>query len=153
MIGVGPDSSMESSVATTWSTSQKCAHLWFSSSDWISLKHNIEHMLTITWMLLQQLHVVNLSPPNPKNISANLLEFSMRFIQHPIGSENCPRTYGGSEQWVWKSGRESWESPKPPLPLHLQCHVICSTRNGRRSTNLRTFRPPKGFPFEEAQQN
>ena len=33
VIGVGPDSSMESSVATTWSTSQKYAHNWFSGSN------------------------------------------------------------------------------------------------------------------------
>ena len=72
-------------------------------------------------------------PESPKNRSSEPPR-----IQHEI--------YSGSD-WLggfpenlsasWKSGREGCEAPEPHLPL--QCHVICCTRNGRRSTKSQTL--------------
>ena|SRR5882762_2895018 len=60
-----------------------------------------------------------------KTYQVSLQEFSMRFIQHPIGLEHNPRTYG---RFV---ADPNHKAPEPCLPRHLQCHVICCNRNGR----------------------
>jgi hypothetical protein len=62
----------------------------------------------------------------------------MRFIQHPIGSEDLPRTYGRSEQWIGSPVSRNARLPSNLYLSILQCHVICCTRNGRRSTKSRT---------------
>ena len=64
----------------------------------------------------------------------------MRFIRHPIGSEDLPRTHGRSEQRI---GSPVSRNARLPSNLSiLQCHVICCTRNGRRSTKSRTSSLP-----------
>jgi hypothetical protein len=144
VIGVSPDSSMEGSVTTTGSTSQRCVHNWCSGSDVIQSKHNMEHVLTITWMLLQQSHAVNLSPPNPKNISGKPPR-----IQHEIYSTSD--WLGASPENLWqiwttsqKSSREGCEAPEPPLSRHLKHHVICWPEMGgdQQRVELRLFLPP-----------
>jgi len=60
-----------------------------------------------------------------KNISGEPPRFSMRFIQHPIGSEHLLRTYGGSEQQVGSLAKRTVRLPRLLYLSALKCHVIC----------------------------
>jgi hypothetical protein len=62
----------------------------------------------------------------------------MRFIRRPIGSEDLPRTHGRSEQRIGSPVSRNARLLSILYLATLQCHVICSTRNGRRSTKSRT---------------
>jgi hypothetical protein len=92
-------------------------------------------------------HVVYISQPKLNNISREPPRFSMRFIRHPIGSETIPRTYGGSEQRVHIWSGVLWGSQASHPSWPLQCHVICFTRNGTRSTKIVELRISSFYPL------
>jgi hypothetical protein len=66
----------------------------------------------------------------------------MRFIRRPIGSEDLPRAHGRSEQRIGSPVSRNARLPSILYLSTLQCHVICCTRNGRRSTKSQTSSLP-----------
>jgi hypothetical protein len=63
----------------------------------------------------------------------------MRFIQHPIGSEPCPRTYGGSEQWVqvWSGVLWGFQASHPSSPSSVMWSALPEMERDQQRFELR----------------
>jgi len=101
--------------------------------------HNVEHMLTITWMLLWQSHVVNFSQLNTQNISGKPHKNSAWDLFNIWLAQSLPWEHMADLNSEYKSDHECCEAPNPLIPLHHPVSCDLHYWNGMWSTQIQTL--------------